>query len=417
MADRVRIVIVMGLTLSAGTLAVTDRSVAAAKCPGYESDPRNQIVGTSEDGPLHGTPGQDIICGMGGRDVLFGEGGDDLLIANGGSNPDVPEEVGDDQLYGGDGNDTLYGGTGRDTLDGDDGNDWLYGERGGDVLTGGAGSDLLSGGESAPGNEIDRSPYEIQSPPQLSIEPDTVYYGDHREPVSVTLDGKVNDGDAGEDDFVLPDVEDVVGTNRSDVLVGDGHSNFLVGEDGNDTIIGGGGLHDYVLGGGGSDVIDLFDGNDRRDPSGSVAPEVVAVGGWDDRFSCDAQGFGAPGKDAVLADWEDTDLDATNNAPSCDSVTEPANLVANEEAGRVPVPVICAGANKCAGEVRLTWRHSGSRRAAVKHFSFHNGRKKRAVRIRVPAAATQPRARVRLRVLGGTPALEIKRSHRVRVKG
>ena len=76
-----------------------------AVCPGFEGDPRNQVVGTSEDDELVGTPGRDVICGRGGDDVIRARGGRDLVLGG----------AGDDRMRGGPGNDKLRGGRGPDT--------------------------------------------------------------------------------------------------------------------------------------------------------------------------------------------------------------------------------------------------------------------------------------------------------------
>jgi Ca2+-binding RTX toxin-like protein len=116
------------------------------ECPGFEGDPRNQVVGDDAlDDTLTGTAGDDIICGLGGDDTLIGLGGNDLLI--GGSGNDLLRGgAGNDTLRGGGGNDALRGGAGRDTLRGGAGSDNLRGGGGNDTLVGGGGGDTLLGG-------------------------------------------------------------------------------------------------------------------------------------------------------------------------------------------------------------------------------------------------------------------------------
>ncbi len=125
-----------------------------AKCPGYENDPRNQIVGTENGESLEGTEGDDIICGLGGNDTIDGKGGNDLILGGDG-NDDLRGGDNDDQIYGeggndvirGDsGNDRLFGGDNNDTIKGNSGNDKLGGNGGKDVLIGGSGDDKLAGG-------------------------------------------------------------------------------------------------------------------------------------------------------------------------------------------------------------------------------------------------------------------------------
>ena len=105
-------------------------------CPGFEDDPRNQVVGTSGDDDLSGTAGADIICGLGGTDTLNGRRGNDLLLGGGGR----------DLLRGGRGSDTLRGGAGADRLLGHAGADLLVGGNAADILRGGDGPDELRGG-------------------------------------------------------------------------------------------------------------------------------------------------------------------------------------------------------------------------------------------------------------------------------
>jgi Ca2+-binding RTX toxin-like protein len=100
---------------------------APPECPGYQGDPRNDVIGTSGPETLTGTVGADIICAFGGNDTLTGRGGNDLLLAGRGA-------------------DVLGGGRGADTLRGALGPDHLFGGRGNDRLNGGAGTDSCVGG-------------------------------------------------------------------------------------------------------------------------------------------------------------------------------------------------------------------------------------------------------------------------------
>jgi hypothetical protein len=74
-------------------------------CPGFQNDPRNQIIGTTSPDELVGSPGADIICGGSRRDVIRGRGGKDLLLGG----------PGNDRMKGGPGRDRCRGGPGRDT--------------------------------------------------------------------------------------------------------------------------------------------------------------------------------------------------------------------------------------------------------------------------------------------------------------
>lgn len=124
------------------------------KCPGFEDEPGNHIVGDDSDNVLTGTEGRDVICGLGGNDEINGLGGDDLLLGGAGSDSieggdgddDLRGEGGGDNLKGNGGSDTLRGGSGNDTMRGAGGDDELVGNAGRDILRGGGGNDTLSGG-------------------------------------------------------------------------------------------------------------------------------------------------------------------------------------------------------------------------------------------------------------------------------
>jgi Ca2+-binding RTX toxin-like protein len=117
-------------------LDVASGKVQEVECPGFEGDPRHDVIGTSGDDTLIGTAGSDIICARGGDDTLVGAGGKDLLLGARGA----------DVARGGGGRDVLRGGTGRDRLLGGDAGDRLFGERGNDRLNGGRGFDRGFGG-------------------------------------------------------------------------------------------------------------------------------------------------------------------------------------------------------------------------------------------------------------------------------
>ena len=116
--------------------------VVQAECPGFEGDPRNDVVGTPGDDQLSGTGGNDIICGLGGNDTLHGQGGADLILGGGGAD-EIRGEEGADVLRGGDGADHLFGGDGADHLFGNAGNDRLNGGDGFDRAFGGSGVDAF----------------------------------------------------------------------------------------------------------------------------------------------------------------------------------------------------------------------------------------------------------------------------------
>lgn len=164
----------------------------------------NNILGNAQDNVLMGGLKDDAIEGGEGHDTLIGGEGNDLLLG----------DVGDDTLYGEDGDDTMMGGSGQD------------------VFIPGPGADMVDGG---PGRDS------------------VLYRGDHDSGKGVyvnLLTGQCRYADAEGD--VLKDVEIVVGTIYSDVLVSGYESALLKGSDGNDILVSTGG--DYLVGGDGNDV-------------------------------------------------------------------------------------------------------------------------------------------------------------------
>jgi hypothetical protein len=134
---------------------------------------------------LDGGSGADTLLGGGGRDTLTGDRYEDWLSPG-------PDAIQDDDLRGGPGHDALYGGAGDDRLSGGSGNDGLAGDplrgegpvsaedsprtlpRRPDRLVGGAGADFAMYSNRVRGTPIPR--------------------------LGISLDGRANDGRAGERD-------------------------------------------------------------------------------------------------------------------------------------------------------------------------------------------------------------------------
>lgn len=278
----------------------------------------NQITGGDGDDVLYGGDGHDRISGDDGQDELYGGAGNDDL--DGGIGYDrIYGDDGDDLLQATDGGDLLEGGAGNDLLEGDDqpnvliggpGNDTLNGYGGADDLQGGAGDDRLDGGEgpdNLEGGEGDDRLDGGAGPDRTSGGPgrDTVSYDEHPQAVSVSLNGVADDGQLGEGDNVLDDVEDVIGSPGNDTLIAGPFAVELHGGPGDDTLIGspqadllsGGDGNDILDGAGGPDVLAGGDGNDTATYASRGGPVTVSVGtGPDD---------GEPGEhDQVLGDVE-----------------------------------------------------------------------------------------------------------------
>ncbi|WP_188113384.1 calcium-binding protein [Nocardioides humilatus] len=183
----------------------------------------------------------EVIVGGDGNDVLVGNAEDNWLIGGGGF----------DQLAGNGGADVVYAEGTFSELDGGDGDDLLLAYQGTDKdIIGGPGTDTVS--------------YAGYVSWDLSVEDYAT------SAVIVDLDGKADDGYAGQKDEVEKDVENIEGTHfAGDKLSGSSQANVLRGFGGNDTLSGGGGSDvlepqevidagadsDVVRGGGGVDLV------------------------------------------------------------------------------------------------------------------------------------------------------------------
>jgi hypothetical protein len=93
--------------------------------------------------------------------------------------------------------------------------------------------------------------------------------------VDVSVDLEAGDGRPGDDDRILRDVEEVVGSQFGDVLAGSHRTERLMGSDGDD-LIAGGIAAELLLGGAGNDRIDARDGAaDTVDCGGQLLDRAV----------------------------------------------------------------------------------------------------------------------------------------------
>jgi Ca2+-binding RTX toxin-like protein len=376
-----------GITINSAAQGEADGESGNDMLTTVERPPPSNPAATYMLQTVRGGEGDDRIDGRGPRDVLMGDAGNDLITGG----PSA------DQIFGGPGNDELHGGEGGDHLHGDEGNDLLDGGGGDgasrtqpgyaagaaqiyvDELDGGPGADVLHGG----GGDFDRADYTSR-----------------RAPVSVTLDGVANDGEAGEGDLVASDVEDVYGGSGNDVLVGNGGPNTLVGGAGNDVIDGGGGYQDSAAGDNGDDTILLRDGGIEalRGVQGAL-PGFA----FDDLVGCDSPTKGAPpGVDTAFVDPTDTGQAGGLSSAEvpCEHVVmtaAPQPLALNHD-GTITVPVGCGAglpSATCAGDATVLLPgvksaagrvpHARGRAVAARHFKMHRGRLKK-VKVRLDKA-------------------------------
>lgn len=212
----------------------------------YYANGQMGLIPSTVDG---GEGNDNLYCGN-AADSIVGGAGDDQLTGNGGNDyMDGGED--DDNLGGAEGNDTMLGGAGN-------GEDLIVGGLGNDLMDGGFGPDRIRGGQGT----------------------DTVTYANRTNAVFVDITGTSgepsDDGEAGEEDFVEYDVENIFGGEGNDLLIGTTlqagqitetgvtKNNLVRGNGGNDTILGLDG-NDTLDGGLGTDTLTGGDGNDTAD--------------------------------------------------------------------------------------------------------------------------------------------------------
>ncbi len=333
-----------------------DRYGEAGEGDRIEADVENITGGAGADA-LIGNGSANILTGGGNDDTLNGGGGGDTLEGEAG-NDALDGGEGADMLKGGDGTDALNGGAGVDDLEGNAGNDTLVGGGGPDTLDGGPGTDTAdysartnavavnlttgSGGEAGEGDSLagienanggsagdvltgngaantlvagegDDTLDGAGGPDTLLGGPDndTADYSTRTAAVAVSLDGAAGDGEAGEQDNVGADVENVRGGSAADTLIGNASANTLIGNAGNDNLNGQGGFdalnggpgNDALQGGTGNDALAGGDGADSLD--GGSDNDALSGGAGNDVLS------GGPGPAS-------TDDDTLNGGPGAD---------------------------------------------------------------------------------------------------
>ena len=249
------------------------------------SDETDHLVGAGGDDELAGRAGDDTLAGGAGADVLDGgAGGDTVSYADSGAGVQVNLDTGArsggdaagdrlssiESIIGSAHNDGLTGDGKANRLAGGTGDDTLRGGAGDDVLEGGAGADVLDGEGGT----------------------DTLSYAGSASGVVVILgNGTVSGGDAQGDTFA--NVENVVGSARTDSLYGDDSANRLDGGAGDDRMAGWYGADelygeegaDRLYGNAGNDVLDGGVGNDFL--SGGPGADTLSGGGGADSLDGD----------------------------------------------------------------------------------------------------------------------------------
>ena len=242
----------------------------------YGGENNDTLEGQNQDDELFGNGGQDTLRGGNGNDLLDGGADKDFLYGDDGEDT-LWGDAEDDELYGGLKNDLLFGeagidilkgGEGSDILDGGVDGDYLHGDAGDDFLFGGSGDDFLFGNEDNDvlsgdtgndlidgGANIDTVNYDSSLNSVIVNIDETqsysnVTYSFDLEPSFTVAAGTAFDGFGGTD--TLKNLENITGSNYSDVLIGNALRNTLTGLGGDD----------FLIGSGGDDILDGGDGID-----------------------------------------------------------------------------------------------------------------------------------------------------------
>jgi Ca2+-binding RTX toxin-like protein len=337
------------------------------------------------------------LCGSSPTGLIFGEAGDDRL--DGAAATGSGASSAHYGIRGGDGNDTLRSGNGNDTLVGEGGNDVLEASDGADTVDGGDGDDSLNA-ESLQdqadvytgGNGFDSIGGNVSTGNDFS---------EANVDMAVSLDGVANDGEPGEGDNVMPDVERVKALGRNVTMIGTdgpneliatgttstirglGGDDRLIGSDGADTLEGGEGA-DYLEGGFGGDTLDGGGGVDQfvgdkteRDVIATGNDLIRARDGLAEQVNC---GVGSDSAIVDAADVVDPSCEAVDRAGSRpdggsggDSLAERLGLRVR---GRPTLRTLarrglsfsltCPTACSVAAELRLGSRRLGTGRARLR---------------------------------------------------
>jgi Ca2+-binding RTX toxin-like protein len=255
--DQVSSVLVLTGSGSDTVKALLDIPIVISTGPGNDtaidirSPEAHLIMGPGDDGVRPRFGAIDVLGGPGEDSVSYYQGvsnPDDVVvalddIANDGTAPqddNVHSDV--EEIFSDGGDDLLIGSNAANTIDGGQGDDLMFGLGGDDQFVSffaniNTGADSMFGGAGT----------------------DTVSYADRFEQgVIVRLDDLAFDGEVGEGDNVHSDIENIIGSDSSDVLTGSSANNAISAGEGNDLIDGGPGA-DTVNGGDGVDSITYVD--------------------------------------------------------------------------------------------------------------------------------------------------------------
>jgi len=245
---------------------------------------------------------------------------------------DVPQP--ETYMEGEGGNDTMVSGNGPNELHGGDGNDTMQSFEGPDDLFGEGGNDSVSAGKEEPdANAAD----VVHGGPGFDRIPDVDadYNRGFDDDVSVTVDGRANDGEPSEGDNVIgveklrvvADHATVVGSAAADDIFVDANSSTIRGLGGNDRLVAYDG-HDTIEGGDGNDHLEGGFGNDVLNGGAGVdqfmgdrlESDVIAIGndrilardGASEQVNC---GIGSDTAQVDASDVVDSSCESVDRPP------------------------------------------------------------------------------------------------------
>nr|WP_198151195.1 calcium-binding protein [Kibdelosporangium sp. MJ126-NF4]CEL12778.1 Alkaline phosphatase [Kibdelosporangium sp. MJ126-NF4]CTQ98464.1 Alkaline phosphatase (EC 3.1.3.1) [Kibdelosporangium sp. MJ126-NF4] len=195
----------------------------------------NDNIG-SNDSTAPDADGIEVVVGSTADDVLLGGPGNDRFIGRSG-NDHIDGGPGVDGLGGFEGNDLLVGGEGNDQLGGGEEDDTIVGGPGNDLMTGGFGNDRFVADPDPDGHDTMFGFGGV----------DLITYADRAAGVTA----KVNDPNGASEDYVTPDVENIVGSRGDDIIEMTTRGADLANND--------------VDGGPGNDIINVVDGTKGND--------------------------------------------------------------------------------------------------------------------------------------------------------
>jgi Ca2+-binding RTX toxin-like protein len=324
-------VIALGLSGRAGSFTLSEPGVRTGLPPQIiETDVLigiENVNGSNHAEAITGNEHANTLDGRGGSDILDGGFGDDILIGNGGtdtasylSHDGLLDDGSPDVISLGNGTsdgsytrfqalgpirqavetdvlrsiENVTGSDSNEVINGNDGINVLDGRGGNDIIDGGLGNDVIIGGNALGRvTSIDTASYVSHDAVTDFFGADLIALGQNGTDGSYTRQGQT--GTAETD--VLRGIENVTGSNRTEVIIGNEQDNTLDGRGGNDHLVGGAG-NDTVNGGADGDVYDFTGvnlGSDRFfDESGA---DAVIVNTFSDILP---DGTGRDGNDLVI---------------------------------------------------------------------------------------------------------------------